>query len=227
MDFGTLVHDIIMFPENIKNYVFELDLPKRSKEEKEIHAKFEEKNMGKMIIGKGATKDDPPEIALKKILENIDKNKFVKQFINSQYCKFEHSVFWIDQATGLQCKCRPDILVKFGDAIFIFDIKTCRDASYNSFRYDLKTHKYNVQASYYSEGVRQVTGAKKIIFGFIAIETTAPYDIAVYDLDEATIQASNPRWQQGLERYKNYIETGIEQGYEQILKTISLKDYEI
>lgn len=223
MDFGTLVHDIIMFPEHIKNYAFEPDLDRRSKESKEFFAL----NKDKFIISKSATTIDMPEIVLKKIIENINKNKLAKIFLNTDYCKFEQSVFWIDPGTNIQCKCRPDVIFKLDGVIYIVDLKSCQDASYEVFRRDFKYRQYHVQASYYSEGIKQITNTKKIVFVFIAIEKSYPYDCAIYDIDESTIESSKVIWQKGLEKVKKFYETNEITGYEQTLKTISLRDYEI
>jgi len=227
MAFGTLIHDVLMFPENIKNYAFELDIDRRKKEGKELYEKFLAESTGKIIIPKAVGENEQPEIILNKILSNIENNKYVKKFLDKEYCKFELSFFWNDQSE-VRCKCRPDILFRSENIIFCLDIKTCQDASYDSFRYDIKKRKYHIQASYYSEGIKQcIPEIKKVIFCFIAIETQPPYDIAIYDLDQDTMDQSKPIWKKSLAKYKTYLENKQIIGYDQGLKTISLNDWEL
>ncbi len=227
MDFGSLVHDAIMFPELVEKYAFEPKCDKRTKAGKEIYKEFVENNVGKIIVAKDSTKDHPPEIALQMIMANIEKSDFVKRFFNKEYCKFEHSIIWTDKVTGLKCKCRPDILMVDDNTAFVIDIKTCQDASERDFRYSLRKFNYHVQGSYYSEGVKSVLGVDKVVFLYIAIETKAPYGIAVYDLHKDTIEKTNKIWRKGLLRFKKYKDDNIVESYPEKIITINLNDWEI
>lgn len=227
MNFGKLLHDAIMYPHLLGNYAYAPSCKKNTKAGKAEHVKFLEDNKGKTIIEREPGKDHPPKEALKQILENIDKSEFVKKFVNQEYCKFEHSLIWVDKATGLTCKCRPDILMIYDDLAIVFDIKSCIDASPDAFRYSIKKFRYGIQAGYYSEGVKRVLGVKKVIFGFIAIETNAPYAIAVYDLHADSIDKANKVWRRGLDKFKKYKNENKITAYPEKIRTIYLRDWEI
>ena len=85
----------------------------------------------------------------------------------------EQSFWWDDIATGMRCKCRPD----WFDGETIVDLKTCQDASPAGFARSISAFLYQVQAAHYLCG----TLAKRFIF--VAVEKTAPYATACYELD--------------------------------------------
>ena len=82
--------------------------------------------------------------------------------------------FWFDDvSTGLRCKCRPD----WFDGETIVDLKTCSDASPAGFAKAVAQWSYQVQAAHYLCG----TLAKRFIF--VAVEKSAPFATACYELD--------------------------------------------
>jgi exodeoxyribonuclease VIII len=96
--------------------------------------------------------------------------------------KAEQSFWWDDAATGLRCKCRPD----WYDGTTVVDLKTTTDASPAGFARSVATFRYHVQASHYLAGLH---GAERFVF--IAVEKTAPYAVAVYELDAAAMAAGD------------------------------------
>ena len=92
--------------------------------------------------------------------------------------KAEQSFWWDDLPTGLRCKCRPD----WYQGSTIVDLKTCQDASPAAFARSVATFAYHVQAAHYLTGLH---GAGRFVF--IAVEKTAPYAVAVYELDHAAM----------------------------------------
>ena len=82
--------------------------------------------------------------------------------------------FWFDDvSTGIRCKCRPD----WFDGETIVDLKTCSDASPAGFAKAVAQWSYQVQAAHYLCG----TLAKRFIF--VAVEKSAPFATACYELD--------------------------------------------
>lgn len=89
-------------------------------------------------------------------------------------CKTELPVFWTDDATGMECKCRMDA-VKPG---VVVDLKTCADASTGAFLKDALRYGYDVQAAHYLRGYRTLYDAPGR-FVFVAVEKTPPYAVNV------------------------------------------------
>ena len=96
----------------------------------------------------------------------------------------EQSFWWDDIATGMRCKCRPD----WFDGETIVDLKTCQDASPAGFAKAVAAFHYQLQAAHYLCG----TLAKRFIF--VAVEKSAPFATACYELDaQAMVHGSVSR----------------------------------
>ena len=96
----------------------------------------------------------------------------------------EQSFWWDDIATGMRCKCRPD----WFDGETIVDLKTCSDASPAGFAKAVAQWSYQVQAAHYLCG----TLAKRFVF--VAVEKSAPFATACYELDaQAMVHGSVSR----------------------------------
>ena len=95
--------------------------------------------------------------------------------------KAEQSIFWTDEDSGIDCRCRPDYLNPSG---IIVDLKSTTDASPEEFARSVAKYRYHVQDAFYSEGYYQATGQWPRGFVFIAVEKTAPYAVACYSLND-------------------------------------------
>ena len=100
--------------------------------------------------------------------------------------KAETTHMWTDEISGLQCKCRPDWLLD--DGSMIVDLKTTEDASPKEFQRSIAKWRYQVQASWYLDGLQQATGKRPEQFVFIAVEKKPPYVCAVYVADQQMIE---------------------------------------
>ena len=99
----------------------------------------------------------------------------------------ETTHMWIDQATGLECKCRPDWLLN--DGSIVVDLKTTEDASPAGFRKSIASWRYHVQAAWYLHGLEQATGKCPDQFIFICVEKKPPHAVAVYAADAEMVAA--------------------------------------
>ena len=96
--------------------------------------------------------------AIKAIQINVSKHFGAASRLVHGYA--EMSVFWQDPATGVQCKCRPDFLVLNAEnkVVAIVDVKSTRDASNGGFSKAIANYGYDVQAAYYTDGLKQAIG---------------------------------------------------------------------
>ena len=104
--------------------------------------------------------------------------------------KYEQSLFWVDEETGLSCKARPDIW----QGAYVADLKTCASASYNAFQRSVFEYGYHIQCAMQFEAIKHCTGQLIYDFVFIAIEKEAPYATACYQLDNFALM-------QGIEEF--------------------------
>ena len=132
---------------------------------------------------------------------------FVSKLINGEH---EISFFWEDEETGLTCKCRPDSM---NDKLHIVvDYKTCEDAETEAFMRNAIKLGYDVQASYYLDGVKANTG-EDYIFVFIAQEKKPPYAVNILQASDVFIRSGRETYKALLETYKECSESGNWYGY--------------
>ena len=124
----------------------------------------------------------------------------------------EVSMFWDDDKTGLQCKCRPDIWL----GKVIVDLKTTEDASPEGFARSIQNYGYGIQAAHYLAG----SGADSFIF--VAVEKKAPYAVAVYELDPLSLDICEKQRRSLLEYWANCREAEMYPAYSDDCQLISL-----
>ena len=149
---------------------------RRTKEGKEAAARFEEANHGKIVI----TSEEMATLSL--VQRAVFAHQGAARLLSTGDA--ELSAFWRDAETGLSCKCRPDWFN--GEAIV--DLKTCLDASSGGFARSIANFGYDIQAAYYVDGIKAVTGME-LPFLFIAVEKEAPHAVAVYRADPDFLKA--------------------------------------
>jgi exodeoxyribonuclease VIII len=142
--------------------------------------------------------------------------------------KAEQSVYWVDQATGVLCRCRPDF---WRDDNLIVDLKTTEDASPEGFAKSIANWSYDTQDAFYTDGILAATGKPLRAFVFLAVEKSArvvegqPLGVAVYQLDEAGRELGRAKYREDLGVYAQCIKTGIWPCYGDKLQTISLPQW--
>lgn len=90
------------------------------------------------------------------------------------WCNTEVPIFWTDETTGIECKCRIDAC-KPG---IVIDLKTCESAQTDAFKRDALRLGYDVQAAHYLRGYRELYGENAAWY-FIAVEKKPPYAVNV------------------------------------------------
>ena len=176
---GSALHLAVFEPDEYKKQVAVAPVvDKRTKIGKAAFADFERKAEGKIII---SGKD---ESVIKNMKDAVLRNSTASTLLADGIA--ELSGFWVHE-TGVMCKCRPDWIT--GDKIVV-DLKSCLDASYKGFQKAAANFLYHWQAAFYLDGLTALTGEEHLVFCFICVEKTAPYGVAVYQLDRASIGAA-------------------------------------
>ena len=115
----------------------------------------------------------------------------------------EKSIRWIDDATGLACKGRPDLVLDDGTLI---DLKTTRDVRPRQFTQAVMNFDYPLSMSFYADGLRKNGIDVRGVY-LIAVETAAPYDCAPYRLPAEMLDYGRDRYGAGLAMIKTCRET--------------------
>ena len=174
---------------------------RRTKEGKEIWNKFVAESEGKDVI----TQEQFEQIEeMRKVML---ATPFVSKLINGEH---EISYFWVDEDTGLECKVRPDSINH--KLKVIVDYKTCDNAETEHFMKQAIRLGYDVQASYYLDGVKANTG-EDYIFVFIAQEKKPPYAVNILQASDVFIESGRQTYKSLLETYKECEESGNWYGY--------------
>lgn len=184
---GSAVHKMVLEPDLFNDsFVLELKVDKRTTAGKAHAAEFEMNNFGKTIL---AQKQMDIVTGISAAISAHPMNELI--FKNSE---IETSFLWTDKDTGIDCKCRPDIL----NGSTLTDLKTTTDASARGFARQSAELNYHVQLAFYADGVEAVTGVKIYNHMILAVETGAPHAIAYYRYDDAAIHYGRSEYKRAL-----------------------------
>jgi hypothetical protein len=192
---GQAFHKLLLEPETFNNeFAILPELNRRTKAGKEEYDCFliEIAAQGKSAI----TLDDYNTIC--GMRDSIKANKYATALISNGTA--EHSFYWTDELTKIECKCRPDYFRGINDRIYITDLKSCRSAAPDDIPREIVKYSYDLQSGMYTTGVSEVMQIPKenIDFIFIFVEKTAPYLINIVQADEFILQ-------RGYEIFREYL----------------------
>lgn len=109
------------------------------------------------------------------IAEGVESNQTARAILR-QPGEPEYSIFWTDEETGLECKCRVDWFAETP-----LDIKTTRDPAPESYAKQVVGLGYHRKLAHYKAGLRALLG-KKVDLVHLAIGTVKPYTVGQYNL---------------------------------------------
>ena len=188
MELGTLVHSAILEPDVFEKYVVAPKFDRRTTVGKAAAKDFEEANSDRVQV------DEETFQIVGGCLESVYSHPIAKELLSQGRC--EMTVTW--EEDGLKCKARPDV---YQPGILI-DVKTTRDASPQGFARQVASLKYHLQAAHYLKGVSAVSGLHHETFIFVAVETTPPFAVGVYQLDFGSLERGEYLWRQAIDRYR-------------------------
>lgn len=118
----------------------------------------------------------------------------------------EMIIVWRDEATGLLCKGRIDMLSSAIEGADIgVELKTSASIAQRPFEQRFAQAQYDVQAAFYADGYRAVTG-RTLSMKCVAVENESPFDVGVYDLTEV-IDTGREYYREMLATLKRCIDT--------------------
>lgn len=127
----------------------------------------------------------------------------------------EVCVVWVDEETGLACKARLDKLLPSPHDI-ILDLKSARSAKPEKFAHSAAEYGYDIQAAWYVDGVRIVTG-RDCAFVFIPQEKEPPYLSSLITAsdgcDPSAVDIGRRKYRVAINSLATALETGNWPGY--------------
>lgn len=124
----------------------------------------------------------------------------------------EQSLFWHDL---IWRRARLDIFPdpKTKDRPIIVDYKTAADASPRGFQKSSASYGYFLQAAWYLDGYRAVTGRDDAAFVFVVQEKEAPYVVGCYELTDSYRRIGEWRAERAVAIWQRCMETGVWPAY--------------
>lgn len=192
MQFGTLVHTLVLEPDTFDaRYIVAPNVDRRTRAGKADWSEFQAAAGEREVID-AATNGKARAIAV-----SVRTHARAAKLLEAASVR-EESIFWQDDETGVECKCRPD--ARAPSAGIVVDLKTARDASPRAFARSVANFGYHIQAAHYTAGVR-AAGHEAREFLFIVAETELPYGVAVYRLDPFAIECGERARVQALDLF--------------------------
>jgi hypothetical protein len=115
----------------------------------------------------------------------------------------EQTISWTDKGTGLACKARYDWYSRAaaGGRGALVDLKTASDIEARAFARTVARLAYYAQLSMYADGLADSVGHDPEVV-IIAVESNAPHDVAVFNLDADALYAGREHYRDLLARVK-------------------------
>lgn len=224
MVLGSAFHKIVLEPETFdKEFMIMPHFDRRTKEGRLGYENLMNKVQGECITL--ITKEQYDTIC--GMRDSIMSNPYARKLINGN---IEQSMYFTDDLTKVECKCRPDVWRKVADRVVITDLKSAKSVMPNDFMRDCVKYHYDLQTAMYRDGASKVLGVPKdnIDFVFIAVEKKPPYLLNIMQADTYVIQKGEADFREYIGTYKECIETqnwyGLN-GSMGIINTLSLPEY--
>jgi len=103
----------------------------------------------------------------------------------------EIGVRWYDEATGIQCKAKPDLITRceiHGKRVVV-DYKSALEPYPEVFGRSVAKWKYHRQGAHYSAGVEACLGTDPgYIFALVVVGSEPPHEVFVYLIDGADME---------------------------------------
>ena len=212
MELGSAAHVAILEPERFDAlYAACPRVDRRTKAGKAEAEAFEAANAGKRII------DAADHANVLRMREAVYANPMLARYLRAPHVT-EASMFWTDELTGLALKGRADWISRRG---VLLDLKTSDDASVERFERSMATYHYHAQLAYYADGLA-ACGVPVSVVLIVAVEKEPPYGVAVYAIDEQSLDAGRIENRQRLKRWAECEKAGQWPGYPPHVQTITL-----
>ncbi len=113
----------------------------------------------------------------------------------------ERSAAWIDPASGVLVRCRPDLIEP--RMRVILDVKKCQDARKEANRRDIAKYRYHWAEAIYRDGMREADGWEPEAFVFLFIEEQPPFLSRACEIDPEDVSIARQDVAQVLRRYRD------------------------
>lgn len=175
---GRATHAAILQPERLPLDYVVFDGERRGNAWKD----FKKEHEGATIL----RRDEMDSVM--RIAECVLSHPVAKEWLNLDMALIERAITWIDPATGIKCKGRPDAV-----HAAIVDLKGASSIDERIFRAQAARLGYFGQLAFYRRGYRTLTKLPAMQCALIAVETSAPHDVGVFVVDEDSMRVADDK----------------------------------
>ena len=208
---GTMVHAAVLQPEIFQKYKPAPDVKRNTKEGKEAYALF----VSMVKDDEQVCDAEEYETALKV----SDKMLQIFERLGVKPLDTEKTVMSYDMDVFL--KSSIDYVGSDG---YLYDLKTCEDASQEGFLRSVKQYKYHLQAVTYMLNFERALKFRPKGFRFVAVEKDAPNEGAVYELGSGIMADGLKLYEKALTIYSECSKTNVWPGYTNDIVTLDYPD---
>lgn len=183
---GSATHTAILEPKELSNRYAVIDADMRTKEGKE--QKAEALKQGKDVLTGSQYAD------ILRMRDSVMSHSIAKELFTNG----DPEVSCLTEIDGASVRARADWLRK--DKIIV-DLKTTADASEREFSKSVASFNYHRQAAWYMDLFNK-EWVDVDMFLFVCVEKTAPFSVAVYELDGEAIDQGRDECHKLLSIYK-------------------------
>ena len=185
LELGTAAHVAVLEPDRWSELVAVApDVDRRTRDGKDEYAAFLAEVNGRCVVSA-----DQAAIA-QSVGKAVRGARLTRFLVTGSDRRFEHPVVWQDQSTGVPCKALPDLWLPGAGAVV--DLKTVSSSTPWDFAKSVASYGYAMQARHYLAA----TGAARFVWITASIE--APFEVAVFELDEPGMEQAERRYRETL-----------------------------
>jgi hypothetical protein len=183
--FGRMAHEFILEPSTFAHNYKEFDLNRRTKAGREEWARMQEEGVEPI---KAEELDQ-----LQAMADQVYHHGLLPAGEVEQTFRVE--------INGVLVQCRPDLIA---DDV-LYDLKTCQDIA--QVDQSFYTYGYHIQDAVYRIVIEAIHGKDPGPIQFVFCEKSAPYDVAVREVDPLIVAGTKRLVLQALEDYKHCCES--------------------
>lgn len=217
---GTAIHQLVLEPDSLeRNFAVRPDgIDGRTREGKIALAEFRA-SAGTREIVDGTTWD-----TFAGIRDSVMRHDEALALLTAPG-HTELAAVWYDRVhRETMCKMRCDRLASHRSISTILDVKTTEDASPRAFTRSVATWGYHFQAAWYLDGLATIAPGERR-FVIMAIEKSAPYEIALYELDFSWLDYGRDLTRKYLDLWVKCEREGVWPGYGEAVEVLDAPDW--
>lgn len=217
MNFGSGAHEWLLEPSTFKerHFILPEDHNSRTNAGKELVAEAEGRGL-RVLKAEEWT-------ALQAMREAVAAHPYaMAAFEGGQP---EASLIWRDPKAGVMCRAKPDYIP--GKGRIYADYKTTRSVRTLELQRTIADYGYHQQASWYSDGFRELGLCERAIMLFVFQEKTAPYLVRCVTLGQPSLMIAEEANDKARRIFGVCVKSGEWPGYVEDIQALDLPGWEL